>query len=191
MTIETKPILIAYATREGHTRRIAEHLAATARFRDLTAEVIDVRMLPDDFHLAAYSAVIVAASVHVGKHEKEMVRFVKQHIDALRELPSVFLSVSLTEASVEDDNAPPEVRLKAEQDVERMIEDFLKETGWYPSEVEAVAGALMYSKYNFLIRFVMKRIAAKAGGSTDTSQDHVYTDWEALDKIIDHITLAN
>ena len=37
-----KPILVLYATKEGHTRRIAEHIAATLRARDQAAEVIDV-----------------------------------------------------------------------------------------------------------------------------------------------------
>jgi menaquinone-dependent protoporphyrinogen oxidase len=45
----------------------------------------------------------------------------------------------------------------------------------------------MYTKYNFLIRFVMKRIARQAGASTDTSHDHDYTDWEGLDRILDEL----
>jgi menaquinone-dependent protoporphyrinogen IX oxidase len=34
----------------------------------------------------------------------------------------------------------------------------------------------------FLKRWIMKRIAQKAGGGTDTSKDYEYTDWQALDK---------
>ena len=37
--------------------------------------------------------------------------------------------------------------------------------------------ALLYRQYNFFMRWVMKRIAAKAGGDTDTSRDYEYTDW--------------
>ena len=33
----------------------------------------------------------------------------------------------------------------------------------------------------------MKLIARKAGASTDTSRDHVYTDWLALDRTIDEL----
>ena len=43
-----------------------------------------------------------------------------------------------------------------------------------------VAGALPYTRYNWFIRLVMKRIAAKAGGDTDTTRDYEYTDWEDL-----------
>ena len=45
-----------------------------------------------------------------------------------------------------------------------------------------VAGALLYSKYNFLIRFIMRRIAAQAGGDVDTSRDYEHTDWGAVDR---------
>ena len=47
---------------------------------------------------------------------------------------------------------------------------FVKDTGWRPARAVPVAGALAYSKYNFFIRFVMKRIARKAGAPTDTSR---------------------
>ena len=58
------------------------------------------------------------------------------------------------------------------------------DAGWHPERVVPVAGALRYSQYNFLVRFVMKRIARKSGGSTDTTRDHDYTDWAALDRFV-------
>ena len=43
----------------------------------------------------------------------------------------------------------------------------------------------MYSKYNFLLRMVMKRIARRAGASTDTSRDQVFTKWQDLDGLVE------
>ncbi|MNC94612.1 Protoporphyrinogen IX dehydrogenase [menaquinone] [compost metagenome] len=43
-----------------------------------------------------------------------------------------------------------------------------------------MAGALPYSKYNWVKRWMMRRIVAKAGGDTDTSRDYEYTDWNDL-----------
>ena len=43
-----------------------------------------------------------------------------------------------------------------------------------------MAGALPYTRYNWLIRRVMKRIAAKAGGDIDTTRNYEYTDWQDL-----------
>jgi len=105
----------------------------------------------------------------------------------------VFLSVSLSEAGAEDISASPERRAQSAADVQRMVHGFLDQTGWHPQHIRATAGALMYSKYNFLIRFVMRRIAQKDGAPTDASRDYEFTDWEALDRVIDELVadLAN
>ena len=63
-----------------------------------------------------------------------------------------------------------------------MIDRFVKETGWRPARVFPVAGALAYTRYNVLVRFVMKRIARKAGAPTDTTRDHELTDWRDVDR---------
>jgi menaquinone-dependent protoporphyrinogen oxidase len=44
-----------------------------------------------------------------------------------------------------------------------------------------IAGALKYSRYPLPLRWLMKRIAAKAGGDTDTSRDYEYTDWAQVE----------
>ena len=44
------------------------------------------------------------------------------------------------------------------------------------------AGALRYSRYGWLKRRLMRSIARREGGDTDTSRDHVYTDWDAVDR---------
>lgn len=180
-----KPILLIYATREGHTRHIAEHLGALLKTHQRTFELVDAAQLPEGFSLERYCAAVVSASLHAGKHEPEMVKFVKRYLNELHPIPTLFLSVSLSEGTVEDPQAPAEKRAQAEADVERTIDGFLKETGWHPSNVAAVAGALLYSKYNFVIRFIMKRIAKKAGGPVDTSRDYEFTDWTKLDRLIE------
>jgi menaquinone-dependent protoporphyrinogen oxidase len=182
-----KPILIVYATREGQTRRIAEHLAADVRTRGRMVEVIDAHDVRPSIELAGYSAVVVAASVHVGKYEREMVKFVQAHRASLEDMPTAFLSVSMAEGGAEDTALPPEVRARSRQEVQEQIDAFFKETGWHPGRVKPVAGALLYTKYNFIVRFVMRQIAKAKGGSTDTSRDHEYTDWAALDRFVEEL----
>jgi len=179
-----KPILLIYATREGHTRRIAEHVGALLAGQQRTFEIVDAAHRPPGFSLAAYGSAIVSASLHAGKHEPEMLQLVKGHLNQLQQIPTLFLSVSLSERTVEDPQAPAEKRAQAEADVARTIDSFLKDTGWRPSHVAAVAGALLYTKYNFVVRFIMKRIARKAGGPVDTSRDYEFTDWTKLDLLI-------
>jgi menaquinone-dependent protoporphyrinogen oxidase len=151
---------------------------------------VDVKNLRDDsgsVDLDEYAAAILAASVHIGKHEREMVKFVKDHLAELDRLPSAFLSVTLSEAGAERLDATPEERARHSAGVREVMEKFFVDTGWRPQRVKPIAGALLYSKYNPLIRFVMKRIAKKAGAGTDTSRDYEYTDWVSLDRFVDDL----
>src|SRR4030095_328619 len=56
----------------------------------------------------------------------------------------------------------------------------LQDTGWRPMMTKIVAGALLYTQYGWLKRWLMKRIVAKARGDTDTRRDYEYTDWNDL-----------
>ncbi len=179
-----KPIGVFYATREGQTQRIAEHVAANLRVRGLAAQVWDVRLLPATFNLNECAAVILAASVHTGEHESEMVRFVKQHVAQLDHLPTAFLSVTLSEAGAERQDASAREHARFAADVNKMLDHFFEKTGWHPKHVKPIAGALLYTKYNFIVRFIMKQIAKKAGAGTDTSRDYEYTDWASLNHFI-------
>lgn len=178
-----KPIGVFYATREGHTHKIAERVAEDLRKRGFEAAVVDLRG-EAAVDLKDYLGAVLAASVHVGRHEPEMVDFVNRHRAELEAMPAAFLSVTLSEAGAERDNATPEEHACFVADVQGMLDRFFKDTGWHPRRVKPVAGALLYTKYNFLIRFVMRRIARKAGASTDTSRDYEYTDWVALDHFV-------
>jgi menaquinone-dependent protoporphyrinogen oxidase len=178
-------IAIFYATREGQTRRIAAHIADELEARELDCDLIDVGDPPAQLALSTYRAAILAASVHVGRYEREMLKFVKAHRDELARIPTAFLSVSMAEAGVEDRKASPEQRARDGAELELITRAFLVKTGFKPDQVVQVAGALRYTQYNFLVRFIMKRIARAHGASTDTSRDHELTDWQALDRFVD------
>ena len=178
-----------YATREGHTRRIADHIAAALRATHVEVDVYDVNRLAAPIDWSRYVTACVAASVHAGHHEREMIAFVKRHREDLARLGAVFLSVTLSEAGAEDPLAPTKRREQAAADAQRMIDVFIEDTGWRPARALPVAGALAYSRYNVIVRFVMKRIARKAGAPTDTSRDYEFTDWPSLDRFINE-TLA-
>jgi menaquinone-dependent protoporphyrinogen oxidase len=181
-----KPVAVFYATREGHTHKIAERVADDLRKRGFEAAVKNLRD-DDAITLSDYAGAILAASVHIGTHEPEMVAFVKQHRAELESMPSAFLSVTLSEVGAERANATVEEHARFVADVQGMLNRFFEDTGWHPQRVKPVAGALLYTKYNFLICFVMRRIAKKAGAETDTSRDYEYTDWVALDHFVDEV----
>ena len=174
-------VAIFFATRDGHTRRIAARIAADLEQRGALVDVYNVRTAgPIDW--SRYSTACVAASVRGGTHEREMIAFVKTHRIDLERLSAAFVSVSLSEAGAEDQHRSADHRRQSAADVQRMIDAFVKTTGWKPARTFAAAGALKYTKYNLVIRFVMKRIARSMGGPTDTSRDYDFTDWTAVDR---------
>lgn len=179
-----RPILIVYATREGHTRLIAQHIAEFLRQRHLSVELHDARDTESRPRLSEFSAVLLAASLHLAKHEKEMQRFIERERSMLLTLPTAFLSVSLSAAGAQDTSRPLERRQQVLRELNKCTDALFDRTQWRPGHTEFVAGALMYTHYNPLIRWVMQRIAQKEGASTDTTHDHVYTDWQALDGFV-------
>ena len=150
----SQPLAVLYATREGQTRHIAEHVAARLRSRGLTVELEHVAHLPLGFSLSGHAGAILAASIHMGEHEREMVKFVKRHRTELESIPSTFLSVSLSEAGVEREATSPALRARSESDVRAMIEAFIAETGWRPQVVRPVAGALQFSRYGLVLSLI-------------------------------------
>ena len=118
-------ICILYATREGQTRRIAEHVAAELRGRGFAVTVTNVRDYTARSNLNACTAAILAASVHVGRHEPEMLQFVKEHRGELECRPTAFLSVTLSEAGAERSDTTPEEHSQFVADVQKSSTDSL------------------------------------------------------------------
>lgn len=172
-------ILILFATIEGHTRKIAEHISDT-----LQKAGHDVRMInaTSDHAVPAadeFDASIVAAPVHVGTFPAPVRRLVKENAETLMARPGAFVSVSLAAASSEGSELA---------EIGDYVEAFSKETGWWPVSIHHAAGALKYTEYDFFRRWMLKRIAGKEGGPTDTSKDYEFTDWDALDRFVAEFT---
>ncbi len=177
---------VFFATKEGHTQEIAERIMLDLRKGGFDVDLHDVR-IPLAFDLSQYCAAVLAASVHQGNHEKEMIRFVRDHRSELERVPTAFISVTLSEAGAERRETTPAEHIQFVADVNKMLDTFFKQTEWYPTYVKPVAGALTYSKYNFFIRFIMKRIARKQRADADTSRDYDYTNWIELDKFVENL----
>jgi menaquinone-dependent protoporphyrinogen oxidase len=170
---------VFYATREGHTRKIAEYLASDLCERGVDSVAVNIDS-PEarTIDWAGIRGAVVGASIHIGKHEKEATAFVRAHRAQLNERPSAFYSVSLSAGS----SNPAEVMA-----AEAIAQAFIQDTGWYADHVVCLAGCLAYTKYGFLKRMMLRQIAKKEGASTDTSRDHEYTDWSKVNELADHI----
>jgi len=178
-------LAVLYATRHGQTQRVAERTADFLRARRHAVEVMDVRALVEPFALERFGGVILAASVHTGRHEREMISFVRPHRAELRRVPTAFFSVSMSAATMSDASSSEAARAKARADVQRAMDVFFRTTRFHPTRECPIAGALRYTRYGFLLRAVMKQITKRAGGPTDTTRDHELTDWVSLERTVD------
>jgi menaquinone-dependent protoporphyrinogen oxidase len=163
-----KKIFLLYGTTEGQTAKIAEFVADVLRERGHQVTVQNVKEAADTLQ-GGFDGVIVGASIHMSKHDKHVVAYVRKNQAALAQLPTAFFSVSL---AAHDDTA----------EAEGYVEQFEQQTGWRPDEVALFGGALLYTQYGFVKRHMMKRIARDKPGNlgTDLSRDYVYTEWDGV-----------
>lgn len=163
-------ILVVYGTNDGHTAKVAAFIADVGRRAGHAVEVVRADSeTPDP---AAFDGILVGASVRGRRHQKYVRRWIASHRDTLEKKPSAFFQVSLS-STVKDAAHERE----AMSVVQRMIAD----TGWNPARIGLFAGALMYTKYSWMVRLVMWMISKSRGGDTDTSKDYEYTDWAEVE----------
>ena len=160
---------VFYSTVDGHTRRIAECVSETLREEALTSNPLEIGSpAAEHFDWSRARGVFVGAPIHFGKHPRSTAQFVERHLQALTERSSGFFSVSLGCGF----GTAPEVEAARAQS-----RAFLKDAGWRPDLNACFGGMLAYRRYRFFKRLMMRRLARKAGGPTDTSRNYDFTDW--------------
>jgi menaquinone-dependent protoporphyrinogen oxidase len=164
-------VLIVYGSTEGHTRDLC-HFAARALgdagFPTAVQPAGPEASQPDP---TPYDAVILAASVHVGRYQAPLVAYAREQHPALNAMPSAFISVSLSAAGI----TPPDWLTCAD-----CLAQFEHETLWTPKAVLQAAGAVRYSQYDFFKRLAIKFVAAERGEPVVTSRDYDLTDYDGL-----------
>ena len=162
-------VLIIYGSTEGQTKKIANYLkeeAVNFGHKVSLADATDKPLKP-----AGYDLVLIGASVHMHKYQTAVIHYIKTNLGVLNKIRSGFFSVSMACASGDAESL---------KELDEVTNAFLKETGWCPSHIEQVAGALRYTQYDFFKKLIMRLITKRHGGNTDTSLDHEYTDWFKL-----------
>jgi menaquinone-dependent protoporphyrinogen oxidase len=167
-------ILVIYATHYGQTRAIATRIAQRLRERGHDVDMADAYGQvppPQD-----YDAIVIGSRVELGRHASPIRAFIRSYREDLLEVPTAFFSVSMAAA-----------RSGASFDPNGYMIETFDDVGWYPTVHASFAGALPYRKYSWLTRAVMKRISKSAGHTTDTTRNHEFTDWNAVDAFADKV----
>lgn len=169
--------LIAYATEEGQTEKIAIRIAdqlAQGAFPCDRFNIADDRR--DPVALDTYDAVIIGSPIHYSHYDRRLADYLKEYQCVLADMPSAFFSVSLGILSDEESE---------KDDVRTLTDQYLAEAGWTPALKTHFGGALLYSKYGWLKRWMMKLIAKKGGGPTDVRFDYEFTSWDKVDEFVE------
>lgn len=165
--------LIVYGTGEGQTAKVADHIAETMTDRGHEATTVNVAELSDDIEIDDFDAILIGASIHVGKHQQIIKDFITAQKALLRTKPTAFFQISLSSATEEG-------RAQAAT----YIDEFIQETEWHPDRIGLFGGALRYSEYGFIKRLMMKQIAKRAVSSmpnATSSGDIEFTNWDEVE----------
>jgi menaquinone-dependent protoporphyrinogen oxidase len=77
-------ILVAYATKHGSTREVAEAVAETLQERGLDVETLPAGRIAD---VSPYAGVVVGGALYMGRWHPDAVAFLQQHRHALSAMP--------------------------------------------------------------------------------------------------------
>ena len=166
-------VLIVYGTTYGQTAKISEAIANELKKLGKETDVFDSETIPTWVTPESYDAAIIGASVISGGYQRPLRKWVKKNSLQLAKIPSAFFSTCLGILQTEEAVKQEEIKL---------VKDLFFRTNWYPQVWTIFAGSLLYTRYNWLVRRVMRRISRKAGGETDMAHDYEYTNWDEVRK---------
>jgi len=144
--MNTKSILLVYASRFGSTQEVAETIAAALRETGLE---VDLQPVQEVKSLDRYAAVVMGAAIYNAKWNAGAHQFVMQHQDALTQLPVAIFTLGPLSASE-----------AAKRNSRRQLDGELAKYPWLrPVAVEIFAGKYDPSKpgMGFFDRFVPAR----------------------------------
>jgi menaquinone-dependent protoporphyrinogen oxidase len=143
-------VLVAYASKHGSTRGIAEAIGGRLRERGLKT---DVRPLGEVGDLERFDTLVVGSAVYLGKWMKDAQAFVDRHAEAMRRVPVWLFSSGPTK----DD--PMELAVSAKQ------QKMLEAVG--ARDHHLFRGAFDPGKLGFLERKALKAAKQPAGDFRD------------------------
>jgi menaquinone-dependent protoporphyrinogen oxidase len=155
-------ILIAYASKYGATREVAERIAQRLQKSGDQVEVKPVARITD---LGTPEAVILGSALYQGGWLPEATTFVRKNATALSHIPTWLFSVGPLATDVKDDE---------EQPIE--LAEFRDKIG--ESHHAVFHGALDHSKLDRKDRMTMKAAGAPQGD---------FRDWDAIAAWVDGI----
>ena len=162
-------ILFLYSSTDGQTVAIVQKMIK------LLGDQAQVEVLDSTenkaINLQQYHMIVIAASIRYGKFNSKLNHFITMHASELNTMKSAFFGVNLIARKPEKRTAQTNV----------YVRKFLARSPWQPTICEVFAGALLYSRYTWYDKAMIRLIMKITGGETDTSKDIIYTDWQQVE----------
>lgn len=162
-------VLIAYASTEGQTQKIAKFIATLLAENGHQVQTHNVSDPSGSLTVSDYDKVIVAGSVHSAKHQPDLQLFVFANRDRLNDVPAMLVSVSL--AAAFPDTA---------EEARSYVGTFLEAAEWQPAQTILVAGAIKPGIYDWFQQSALLEGDLAAHLDEDLSGTKEFTDWEDL-----------
>lgn len=163
-------ILFLYATREGQTRRICECMADEVRQQGHEVELVALESGEVDAALLRCEAVVLGASIRYGHLPAALYAFIARWRNELDARRGAFFCVNLTARKPGKDTPAGSAYMRR----------FLKKSAWQPPRLAVFPGALLYTRYTWYDRVMIRFIMWLTGGPTDPSRDVEFTDWDEV-----------
>jgi menaquinone-dependent protoporphyrinogen oxidase len=154
-------ILVAYASKYGATKQIAEKIGQVLTARGL---LTDVETVQEVGKLTPYTAVVFGSAVYAGSWLKEAAEFLKEHEAALAARPTWLFSSGPT------GEGDPVTMMKGWRFPEALqpIADRIQ-----PRDIAVFHGDIDSSKLNFIEKLIVKGVKAPMGD---------FRDWDAVER---------
>jgi menaquinone-dependent protoporphyrinogen oxidase len=164
-------ILTVFGTGEGQTAKIADSITREFSARGHEATAVNVAEIDPELDLNEFDAVLLGASVHYGRQQKSIKKWVNANRDVLVRKPNGFFQVSGASGAKNDEGLV---------EATGYVDKFINATDWRPDRIALFGGALRFSEYGILKRTLLKFIVRNQEFETDESGDAELTDWEAV-----------
>ena len=152
-------VLVAYATKYGATKEIAQRIGEVLRQAGLDADVLPVDRVRD---LSSYKAVVLGSAVYVGQWRKDAVQFLKSNKKIL-----AGMKVWLFSSGPTGEGAPVELaRGWHFPKALRSVIDHIQ-----PQHITLFHGAIELNKLNPLHKWMINKVEAPKGD---------FRDWDAI-----------
>jgi len=161
--------LIIYSTTDGQTVKICDKLVKNSFNNNIKlCSLKDV--IGED--LNTYNKIIIGASIRYGKHNPDLLEFVKSNINILNKVKTAFFSVNVV-ARKKEKNTPS---------TNPYVVKFIKQTNWKPTNIAVFAGKVDYPSYRFFDKYIIKFIMWLTNGPTNVSKSYEFTNWNEVEK---------